>query len=143
MTSKSKIQHSMVVESTATAVLGVCKKIMAELGTSGFSQNDVFAIHLALEEALTNSVKHGNKMDPTKKVTVDYCIDANKFEVTVTDEGKGFDPAGVPDPRCGNNIYKADGRGLLLIRSYMDEVKFSNSGNSIHMVRRKGKTIPK
>jgi len=143
MTSKSKIHQSIVVESTATAVLDICKTIMAELSTNGFSRDDVFAIHLALEEALTNSVKHGNKMDSSKKINIDYCIDAEKFEVTITDEGQGFNPSTIPDPRCGNNIYKADGRGLFLIHSYMDEVEFSNSGRSIHMVRRKGKTIPK
>ena len=55
------------------------------------------------------------------------------------DEGDGFDPNDVPDPRCGENLYKIDGRGLFLIRSYMDVVEFNEPGNQVHMVRYKEK----
>ena len=118
-----------------TASEGVCHLIMAMLEESGFGKEDVFAVHLALEEALTNAIRHGNEMDPEKEVEVSYSVDSEKFEVWIADEGPGFDPQSVPDPRCGENLYKPNGRGLLLMRSYMDVVEHDGRGNKVHMVR--------
>jgi serine/threonine-protein kinase RsbW len=111
-----------------------------ELQSRSFDQEDIFAVHLALEEAFVNAVKHGNRMDAAKKVRIDYCVAPDKVDISITDEGEGFDPARVPDPRCGENIYKTSGRGLLLIRSYMDVAEYNERGNSLHMVKyRKGR----
>jgi serine/threonine-protein kinase RsbW len=129
----------MVVESKPSAVAVLCKPILCKLEGSGFSKEDVFAVHLALEEAFINAVRHGNKMDPSKKVTIDYSVDLDKVEISMTDQGEGFDPGGVPDPRVGENLYKPQGRGLLLMNSYMDVVKFNERGNCVHMVRYKEK----
>jgi serine/threonine-protein kinase RsbW len=107
------------------------------LEVNNFSRDGVFAVHLALEEAFINAVRHGNKMDPTKEIKIDYSVGSDKVEISMTDEGDGFDPDSVPDPRCAENLYKTKGRGLLLIRSYMDIVKFSKQGNRIHMVKHK------
>lgn len=135
MTSESPMTCSMTVGSTLTASEGVCHLIMAMLEESGFGKEDVFAVHLALEEAFTNAIRHGNDMDPDKVVKIDYTVDADKFEVWIEDEGAGFDPKSVPDPRCGENLYKPSGRGLLLMRSYMDTVEYDERGNKVHMVR--------
>ena len=99
-------------------------------------------MHLALEEAFLNAVKHGNRMDPTKKVTIDYAVDPEQVEIRMTDEGPGFDPGRVPDPRVGKNLYRPEGRGLLLIRSYMHTVEYNEQGNSLRMVRRKSQPVP-
>ena len=139
MASKIPISRSMAVENTPSAIVGVCRWILSELEANNFSQEDIFAVHLALEEAFVNAVKHGNKMDPDKEIKIDYSMDLDKVEISMTDEGDGFDPEAVPDPRCGENLYKTDGRGLLLIRSYMDVVEFNKRGNSVHMVRYKEK----
>ena len=125
----------MNVGSTLTASEGVCHLIMAMLDESGFSKEDIFAVHLALEEALVNAIRHGNEMDPDKEVKVSYSVDCEKFEVWIEDEGTGFDPNSVPDPRCGDNLYKPNGRGLLLMRSYMDVVEHDQRGNRVHMAR--------
>jgi serine/threonine-protein kinase RsbW len=119
-----------------------CREILSALEAGGFSQDDIFAVHLALEEAFLNAVKHGNRMDPTKKVTIEYAVDREKVEIRMTDEGPGFDPASIPDPRVGKNLYRPEGRGLLLIRSYMHTVEYSERGNSLRMVRRKGQPVP-
>jgi len=129
----------MIVESKPSAVAGLCEPILGTLAGSGFSKEDVFAVHLALEEAFINAVNHGNKMDPSKKVTIDYSVDLDKVEISMTDQGEGFDPGAVPDPRVGENLYKPQGRGLLLMNSYMDVVKFSERGNRVYMVRYKEK----
>jgi serine/threonine-protein kinase RsbW len=117
----------------------VCEQILPKLETNGFSKDDIFAVHLALEEAFLNAVKHGNKMDSTKDVKIDYSVDLDKVEISVTDQGEGFEPASVADPRYGEDLYKPGGRGLLLMNSYMDMVKFNERGNSLYMVRYKEK----
>ncbi len=139
MASKAPINHSMVIESTRTGIAGACKRLLFELETNNFSQEDIFAIRLALEEAFLNAVKHGNRMNPDKEIKIDYSVDSDKVEISMTDEGDGFNPNVVPDPRRGENLYKTEGRGLLLMRSYMDVIEFSKRGNRVHMVRYKEK----
>lgn len=135
MASKTPNNCSVVLESKPAAVAGVCEQLLSKLKSCNFSRKDIFAVHLALEEAFINAVRHGNKMDPSKQIKIDYSISNDKIEISVTDEGSGFKPNSVPDPRCGENIYKTDGRGLFLISSYMDVVDFNKAGNCIHMVR--------
>jgi serine/threonine-protein kinase RsbW len=125
----------MAVASTLLASEGVCHLIMSILEDSGFGKEDVFAVHLALQEAFINAVRHGNQMDPDKEVKIEYLVDSEKFEISVTDEGDGFDPEAVPDPRCEENLYKPNGRGLLLMRAYMDVVEYNEKGNGVRMVR--------
>jgi serine/threonine-protein kinase RsbW len=137
MTSNAPINCSIVVESKLSAVTNACEQILSRLEDNSFNKDDIFAIHLTLEEAISNAVKHGNKMDPDKKVTVNYSIDSDKIEISITDEGDGFKPESVVDPRWGEGLYKPGGRGLLLMNSYMDVVKFNEQGNSVYMVRYK------
>jgi serine/threonine-protein kinase RsbW len=139
MASKTPPTHSMAIESTPSAVYEVCGWILPKLEANNFSQEDIFAIHLALEEALINAIKHGNKMNPDKEVKIEYLVSSDKVEIFMTDQGDGFDPEAVPDPRCGVNLYKNEGRGLLLMQSYMDVVEFNERGNSVRMVRYKEK----
>ena len=131
------LSKSIEIKSDASAMEGVCRQILAEAASSNFSEDDVFAIHLALEEAFINAVKHGNKNDLNKKISIDYIISDDKFEITVSDEGEGFEPKVVPDPRNDENLCKSSGRGLLLIRSYMDKVEYSEKGNAVLMVKNK------
>jgi serine/threonine-protein kinase RsbW len=139
MVSRAPINFSMVVKSRPSAVVEVCEQILSKLEAKGFSQDDIFAVHLALEEAFLNAVKHGNKMDSRKYVKIDYSVDLDRIEISLTDEGDGFEPSSVADPRYGEDLYKPGGRGLLLINSYMDVVKFNERGNSLYMVRYKEK----
>ncbi len=138
MASKGPISGSVVVESRPSAIIEVYKRILSELESKKFKREDIFAVHLSIEEAFLNAIKHGNKMDPGKSVKIEYSVDLDKVKISMTDEGDGFDPVAVPDPRCGENLYKTYGRGLLLIRSYMSEVAFNSRGNCVHMVRYKG-----
>ena len=139
MVSKAPNNCSIVTKSKPLAIVKVCKQVLSDLEANGFSNDDIFAVHLALEEAFLNAVKHGNKMDPTKKVKIDYSVGLDKIEISLTDEGDGFEPASVADPRYGAGLYKPGGRGLLLMNSYMDMVKFNKKGNSLYMTRYKEK----
>jgi serine/threonine-protein kinase RsbW len=90
---------------------------------------------LSLEEAVINAIKHGNELDDTKKVVVGFAIDDERAIISVADEGEGFDPASVPDPTLDENLIAMSGRGLSLIRAYMDEVRFNDKGNDITMIK--------
>ncbi len=133
------VNRSIAVESRLAAFDNVCKRILAELKAHSFNEDDTFAVYLALDEAFVNAVEHGNKMDPTKKVKVEYSVDSDKVEISITDEGNGFEPDSVADPRLGSGLDETSGRGLLLMNSYMDTVKFNEPGNSVYMVRYKEK----
>jgi len=139
MASQTPAARPMVVESTSSAINWACNRILPELEANDFGEDAIFAVHLALVEALSNAARHGNKMDPDKKIKIDYLVEPGKFEVFITDQGDGFDPQSVPDPRESENLYKGKGMGLLLMRSYMDVVDFNGSGSCVHMVRYKEK----
>jgi serine/threonine-protein kinase RsbW len=106
-----------------------------------FCDHDIFAIKLALEEALINAIKHGNQMDPSKNVHITYHVLPDRFDIHITDEGRGFDPCDVPDPTIAENLERPCGRGLMLMRYYMSQVTFDAAGNSVRMtkVSRNGK----
>ena len=117
-------------------------ELLEKARLQGFEEEDLFAIHLALEEAFVNAVKHGNQLDPDKRVFVQCSVTSEKFDITITDQGPGFDPTGLPDPRCPENLCKSSGRGVLLIRAYMDQVDYNPKGNQVHMVKLKGGSGP-
>ena len=133
------MSNSIVVESMPSAIVEVCRQILPKLEDYDFSKEDIFATHLALEEAFSNAITHGNKMDPGKEIRIDYSLYPDKVEISVTDQGDGFKPEAIPDPRFGKKLYEPDGRGLLLMQSYMDVVEFNERGNSVYMVRYKEK----
>jgi len=142
MASETPIQATVVLESKPSSLVEPCRQILSALEEKGFTQDDVFAVHLALEEAFLNAVKHGNKMDRSKKVTLEYAIDDEKVEIKMADEGQGFNPQAIPDPRAGDNLYRPEGRGLLLIRAYMHLARYGSNGTSLRMVRYKNKPVP-
>ena len=136
MTKQDHILHrSWELPNTEAAIQGVCQDILRYAAEQGFDEDAVFGIHLALEEAFTNAVKHGNQSNPNKKVFVEFLLTPEKLDVSVTDEGVGFVPDELPDPRCNGNLYKCCGRGVLLIKAYMDVVEYNDRGNCIHMVK--------
>ena len=79
---------------------------------------------IALREALTNAMKHGNALDPEKKVEVALKMSADAVDITVEDEGSGFDPAAVADPLAPDNLLKTEGRGIFYMRKFMDKIEY-------------------
>lgn len=92
-------------------------------------------IEIALTEALTNAMCHGNRMDGRKKVTVIGHINEHQATFTIADEGEGFDPTRVDDPTRDENVLRQGGRGLWLIHHLMDEVRYNEAANEITMTR--------
>lgn len=117
-------------------------EILRELERRRYSPDCVFAIKLALEEAMTNAVKHGNCNDPTKHITVRYAVDDRRVVVMVRDEGNGFCPQAVPDPTCGENLERPNGRGIMLMQSYMTRVWYSPNGNEVWMLKYRDDVAP-
>jgi len=75
-------------------------------------------------EAATNAIEHGNRLDPSKQVVVCFEANGGRLTVTVTDEGDGFDPTRLDDPLAPGNILRERGRGIFILRQFMDEVTF-------------------
>jgi serine/threonine-protein kinase RsbW len=81
-------------------------------------------VALSLREAVNNAVLHGNKKDPEKWIEVDMESCGREFVIRVWDEGSGFDQAALTDPRCPENLFRPNGRGIFLIRQFSDRVSF-------------------
>jgi serine/threonine-protein kinase RsbW len=125
--------QEIVISSDPAEARRVQEDIELALLANQYDEREVFSIKLALEEALINAIKHGNQMDRDKKVSIRYRIQSERFDVRIIDEGKGFDPADVPDPMAVENLERPCGRGLLLIRHYMTEVVYHPPGNRLSM----------
>lgn len=105
------------------------------LGRFGYGKSSTFAIRLALEEALNNAFGHGHRdLPPSEPVTFEYTVSEERVHIAVTDRGRGFDPASIPDPTLEENIELPGGRGLLLMRAFMESVEFNDVGNVVRMV---------
>ena len=109
--------------------------LLEELQRKDYSEVTVFAVRLAVEEALNNAIRHGNAMDPGKTAELVYEVTDEHVDIRISDEGPGFDFEEVPDPTLDENLDKPTGRGLMLIRAYMDTVEFNEKGNELHMVK--------
>lgn len=91
---------------------------------------------VGLTEALSNAMLYGNAHDPSKRVRVEVTVSEGAIQARITDQGGGFDPCTVPDPTCPDNIMKAGGRGLFLMRQLLDEVRYNDMGNQVTLVLR-------
>ena len=129
-------EERIVIPSDPQQLRRVESAVIARLEEFNYGERVIFAVRLALEEAVVNAIKHGNKMDKAKKVTVTFSIDAKECRITILDEGPGFNPAVVPDPTADENLELPHGRGLVLIRAYMDDVTFTEKGNGITMLKK-------
>jgi len=98
-------------------------------------ERDMFNVHLAFEEAMTNAIMHGNRSDPQKNIYLTCDVQENEVVISVRDEGCGFNPDTVPDPRHPDNILTPSGRGILLIRHIMSKVEFLPEGNGLTMTK--------
>jgi serine/threonine-protein kinase RsbW len=109
------------------------------LSRLGVSEDVAFGIDMAVREAVTNAVVHGNKLDETKFIELSLKTLSGALEITVHDEGSGFNPNEVPDPTQKENILKTSGRGIFFMRNFMDEVDWSinpKGGTTARMIKR-------
>ena len=114
----------------------VTDELLDQLGRHEWSPADIFAIHLAVEEALVNAIVHGNRLDPAKLVRVSCEVSPELVRVRITDQGEGFDPASVPDCTLEERLEAASGRGVMLMRSFMTRIEYNSRGNSVLLEKR-------
>jgi serine/threonine-protein kinase RsbW len=106
----------------------------------GLDDDAAFGIDMAVREAVTNAVLHGNRQDEAKPVEVSFKSSPGMVEIVVRDRGKGFDRKSVPDPTVPENLMKTSGRGMLFIRTFMDEVEWSqhpDGGTVVRMTKKR------
>jgi CheY-like chemotaxis protein len=118
---------------------GLLDAVAAAVAAADYPDKDAFAVRLALHEALANAFKHGNRGDPAKGVRVRYHVGCDSVEIEVEDEGAGFDPSAVPDPRAPENLERPGGRGIHLMRTYMTDCIFNEKGNRVTL--RKARSV--
>src|SRR5512140_358833 len=136
MTSTNRVEVSLA--STLDSVDQAEEMTLEFARNAGFGDEDQMKIGMAVREAMVNAVYHGNKWDPGKKASLTLEFEDGKFIVTITDEGPGFELNMVPDPLAEENLMKQSGRGLFLIRSFMDEIhvrRRSPNGTEVRMVK--------
>lgn len=126
-----------VIASEEAAAKAVLDEILSALRLQHWPAADLFAVHLAVHEALTNAIIHGNCRNPSKKVTVSCGLQPNELTVAIGDEGPGFDPHRVPDCTHPDRLDAPGGRGVALMRSFMDSVSFSDQGRMVRLTKRR------
>ena len=95
-------------------------------------------VEIALREALVNAIIHGNHESPRKHVHVRFRCNPDEVSIAVKDEGRGFDINEMPDPTASENIGSVHGRGIYLMKAFMDEVRFEEGGVVVHMRKKAG-----
>lgn len=130
--------YHFVIPSDYMRMREVQHALLDDIKVRQYDPEAIFAIQLALEEGLSNAIKHGNKLDPNKTVTVDSQISDTLFEISIQDQGNGFVRKDVPDPTADENLERASGRGVMLIEAYMTSVKYSDGGRKLRMTRKSG-----
>ncbi len=126
------------IPSSYTAGKPVIDRLLDELQRANWPETDVFGVHLAVEEALINAIRHGNRMDNSKRVRIAYRLLPDRLSIEIVDEGAGFDPDCVPDPTRPENRQCPSGRGVLLMRNFMSRVEFSDRGKRVVMEKVRG-----
>ncbi len=105
----------------------------------GVGEDAAFGVDVAVREAITNAMVHGNKEDEAKTIELTLNCLGRELEIEVKDQGEGFDPTSIPDPTEPANILKTSGRGIFLMRSFMDEVQWSmrpEGGTTVRMTKK-------
>ena len=128
------VRLSMTIAADVEAITPVVDQVMGMVREMGCAKGHEFEIEMALREALANAIIHGAKRDPSKKI--EFCVacdEARGMLIVVRDPGPGFDPASLPSPVNGQQIFSEHGRGIFLINQLMDEVRFERGGTEIHM----------
>ncbi len=132
-------QHrvSLKLDSTLETVNNAEATASNMAAAAGFAEDDVMRIAMAVREAAINAVLHGNAYDPGKKVSLEFERTGQDLVITIRDQGKGIDLNAIPDPLAPENLLKTSGRGIFLIRSFMDEVEIhpSAAGTEIKLIK--------
>ncbi|UCC80809.1 MAG: ATP-binding protein [Candidatus Zixiibacteriota bacterium] len=124
MTDNNRFSDSLTFPSTTDQVAKADEFLETWLRKIGVPEDTIANLAIAVTELVNNAIVHGNKLKRNKKVTVSLTFDSGMIKITVADEGEGFNPENVPDPLAKENLMKEIGRGIFIVNSLIDEVKF-------------------
>lgn len=134
----STCQMSMTIPADPSAIPTLTDGVSHVLQEKGWSENDVMAVELALQEAMANAIRHGCRGDRASTLQCAVAFDqSGDLVITVRDSGAGFDPAAIPNPLDPENVLKSSGRGIFLINSLMDEVQYADRGRELKMRKKR------
>jgi len=126
------------LDSTLESVDGAEELAVGAAQGAGFDDDDVMKIGMAVRESMVNAVVHGNRYNSNKKVRFSVASTRERFTVRIADEGDGFDFSRLPDPLARENLTRASGRGIFLVRSFMDEFqvrRLEPAGTEVTLVK--------
>lgn len=130
-------RYEKCIPSDPDCTATIVELLLDQLEKAGWGNRDTFGIHLAMEEAIMNAIRHGNKCDPEKEVQIQIEISEDHFYGCITDQGSGFNPADVPDPTAEENLEKGSGRGVMMINNFVDEATYNAKGNSVVLKKKR------
>ena len=128
---------NLVIPSSTEFVGPIMSFLYALFKNKGIEETVVSNVVTSVIEAVANAIKHGNKADLNKKIEISVCVDRNKLNIEVQDEGEGFDVTKLPDPLAPENLLKPTGRGIFLIKAFMDNVDFDFKGKGAKLIMEK------
>jgi serine/threonine-protein kinase RsbW len=139
-----KSRLSLTLPSTLESVNSVERTAEEFAAGAGFGEDTVPNISMAVREAAINAVMHGNSYDPAKSITASFESTSDSLIVRIVDQGPGLDPTNVPDPLAPENILRGSGRGIFLIRAFMDEVHFRqlHPGTELTLIKHRAPAQP-
>ncbi|NLL14955.1 MAG: SpoIIE family protein phosphatase [Fibrobacter sp.] len=109
--------------------------ILSSMDSCGYSDDAIRKMKISLTELIVNAILHGNKKDFSKKVIMGHIVDKSKAVISIMDEGSGFNPNTIPDPTLPENLIKDCGRGLFIVRHYVDSLIFNDKGNRVTIIK--------
>lgn len=124
MTEIDRLEESMTFKSSLDQIAAADEFLESRLREIGVPEDTIADLAIAVTELVNNAIKHGNKLEKNKLVSISLSCDPGKIVVSVTDEGNGFNPRNVPNPLEEGNLLKEIGRGIFIVKSLIDEVEF-------------------
>ena len=139
MTDGTTSRQSLTLASELASIDTVEQTAMDFATRAGFDEDTASNVAMVAREAAANAVIHGNKYEPGKQVTAAFEASSDSVKICIADEGVGFDSASIPDPLAPENLLRSSGRGVFLMRAFMDEVNFRqlSPGTEITLVKRR------
>lgn len=128
------LQEQRITFASTAENISIVEKLVNDICSVFQISEDYYGnILVAITEAVNNAIHHGNKLDSSKQVSVAYSASPEKLEITVTDQGPGFDFNNLPDPTNPENLEKPNGRGVFLMRNLADKIDFSDEGRTVKL----------
>ena len=127
------MQREIIISGDPDSIPGARRELMEFLEQQECPEGSAFDVGMAVQEALANAVLHGCNSNPKLHVTMKLLSDASGVSIIIQDQGPGFDVSQVPDPTSEDGRTSFNGRGILMMKAYMDDVSFAQQGREVRM----------